>query len=56
MDAGVLEERRLQAARLFAKGVRPAEVAPELAVTRQSATAWHQAGREEVVRGCGRRS
>ncbi len=29
-DREVLEERRLQAARLFAKGVHPAEVARQL--------------------------
>jgi len=51
VDRTALERRRLQAARLFAKGVRPAEVARQLGVSRQSATAWHQAWREEGVRG-----
>ena len=51
VDRGALEQRRLRAARLFAKGVRPAEVARELGVSRQSATAWHQAWKEEGVRG-----
>jgi transposase len=51
VDRGALEQRRLRAAGLFAKGVRPAEVARQLGVSRQSATAWHQAWKEEGVRG-----
>src|SRR5437773_9785793 len=50
-DRGALEQRRLRAARLFAKGMRPAEVARELGVSRQSATAWHHAWQEHGVRG-----
>ena len=34
-DRGALEQRRLRAAWLFAKGIRPAEVARELGVSRQ---------------------
>jgi len=47
----VLEQRRLQAARLFEKGVRPAEVARRLGVSRQSATSWQHAWEDEGVRG-----
>ena len=50
-DRGALEQRRLQAARMFAKGQRPAEVARELGVSRQSATVWHRAWEEEGVAG-----
>jgi transposase len=50
-DRDALEQRRLRAARLFAKGMRPAEVARELGVSRQSATTWHHAWEEEGVRG-----
>jgi len=39
-DREALEERRLQAARLFAKGLRPAEVARHLGVSRQSTSVW----------------
>jgi transposase len=37
------EARRLQGAELFAQGVRPAEVARRLGVSRQSASRWHGA-------------
>ena len=50
-DRGALEQRRLRAARLFAQGLRPAEVARQLGVSRQSATIWHRAWEEEGVRG-----
>jgi transposase len=50
-DRDALEKRRLQAARLFVKGMRPAEVARQLGVSRQSASVWHQAWEEEGVRG-----
>lgn len=36
-----LEDRRLHAAELFAAGVRQAEVAHQLGVTRQSVNCWH---------------
>ncbi len=41
----------MRAARLFAQGLRPAEVARQLGVSRQSATIWHYAWEEEGVRG-----
>ncbi len=50
-DRGALEQRRLRAGRLFARGLRPAEVARQLEVSRQSATVWHHAWEEEGVRG-----
>lgn len=50
-DRDALEQRRLRAARLFAQGMRPAEVAREFEVSRQSATVWHRAWQEEGVRG-----
>jgi transposase len=50
-DRGALEQRRLRAGRLFAKGMRPAEVARELGVSRQAATVWYHAWQEEGVRG-----
>jgi transposase len=37
------QARRLQAAELFAQGVRPAEVARRLGVSKQSASRWHGA-------------
>lgn len=48
-DRGALEQRRLRAARLFAKGMRPTEVARELGISRQSATVWHRVSREGGV-------
>ena len=50
-DRIALEQRRLRAARLFTKGMRPAEVARELGVSRQAATVWYHAWQEEGVRG-----
>ncbi len=50
-DRGALEQRRLRAARLFAQGLRPAEVARKLGVSRQSATIWHSAWEAEGTRG-----
>jgi hypothetical protein len=47
-DRGALEQRRLQAARLFAKDMRPAQVARELGVSRQAATVWYHAWQEEA--------
>jgi transposase len=38
-----LQARRLRAAELFAAGVRPAEVARQLGVSRQAASTWHAA-------------
>ena len=46
-------QRRLQAARLFAKGLPQAEVARRLQVSRQTASRWHarwrQGGREGLA-------
>src|SRR5437016_1000686 len=50
-DRAALEQRRLRAARLFARGVPPAEVARQLEVSKQSATTWHHAWEEEGVGG-----
>jgi transposase len=50
-DREALEERRLQAARLFARGVHPAEVARRLGVSRQSTSVWHRAWEAEGTRG-----
>jgi len=49
-NRGAAEQRRLRAARLFAKGMRPAEVARELGVSRQAATIWYHAWQEEGVK------
>jgi transposase len=38
-----LQARRLRAAELFTAGVRPAEVARQLGVSRQAASTWHAA-------------
>lgn len=37
-----LRERRLKAAKMFDKGLRPAEVARRLGVSKQSTSLWHQ--------------
>jgi transposase len=37
------QARRLQAAELFAQGMRPAEVARQLGVSKQTASRWHAA-------------
>ena len=50
-DRKALEERRLQAARLFAKGLHPAEVARQLGVSRQSTSVWFRAWKAEGNRG-----
>jgi transposase len=44
-----LEARRLRAAELFATGVRQAEVARKLGVSRQSVHLWHQRWQAEGV-------
>jgi transposase len=41
-DPQALEERRLQAAELFAQGIHQAEVARSLGVSRQTVSRWHQ--------------
>src|SRR5262245_17498387 len=50
-DRKALEERRLQAARLFAKGLHPAEVARRLGVSRQSTSVWYRAWEAEDNQG-----
>lgn len=50
-DRGVLEQRRLEAGRLFRQGVHPAEVARRLGVSRQSATIWHHSWQESGTKG-----
>jgi transposase len=50
-DRKALEERRLQAARLFAKGLHPAEVARRLGVSRQSTSVWFRAWEAEGNQG-----
>jgi transposase len=41
-DFAALEQRRLQGAKLFAKGVNQAEVARQTGVSRESARRWYQ--------------
>ena len=51
-----LQARRLRAAELFAVGVRQAEVARQLGVSRQAASGWHaawQAGGTDALRSRG---
>src|SRR5262249_53249464 len=50
-DRKALEERGLQAARLFAKGLHPAEVARQLGVSRQSTSVWFRAWEAEGNQG-----
>ncbi len=50
-DRDALESRRLQAGQLFKEGVRPAEVARRLGVSRQNATVWYHAWEAEGKRG-----
>jgi len=52
-----MEERRLQAADLFAQGVRQAEIARQVGVTHQTVSDWHAAwkqGGREALRSAGR--
>jgi len=42
-DFNQLEQRRLQAAKLFDQGLRQAQIAHQLGVHRQSVSRWHQA-------------
>jgi len=56
-DFEALEERRLEAARLFGEGKSQAKVAKALAVTAQSSCRWYQAWQENGeagLRGAGR--
>jgi transposase len=50
-DFQALEQRRREAAELFAKGVRQAEVARRLKVSRQSVSRWFAAWQEHGVSG-----
>src|SRR5262245_9488277 len=50
-DRKALEERRLQAARLFAKGLHPAEVARQLGGWRQSTCVWFRGWEAEGKQG-----
>jgi transposase len=56
-DFGGLEQRRLEAARMFANGATQAEVASTFGVSRQAASVWyrrwHQGG-EPALRAAGR--
>jgi transposase len=52
-----MEERRRRAARMFARGVTQADVARELAVSRQSASRWYadwRAGGTRALKAAGR--
>jgi transposase len=56
-DFGGMEQRRQRAARLFARGVTQADVARELAVSRQSVSRWHadwQRGGSKALKAAGR--
>jgi len=50
-DFSALERRRLKAARLLQRGLRPAEVARRLGVHRQSAGRWQQRLEQEGLAG-----
>ncbi len=50
-DFQALEQRRREAAKLFAKGVRQAEVARRLKVSRQSVSRWFSLWQEHGVAG-----
>ena len=49
-DFNGLERRRLQAARLFDRGLSQSEVSRKLEVHRQSVSRWHQAWKEQGTR------
>jgi transposase len=56
-DLAGLQQRRLQAARMFACGATQAEVARTFGVSRQAASAWYRQwhhGGEPALRGAGR--
>jgi transposase len=56
-DFKAMEERRMQAARLFRQGVSQAEVARRLEVSRQSVSRWYadwSEGGKQALRGAGR--
>ena len=56
-DLAGLQQRRLEAARMFACGATQAEVARRFAVSRQAASVWYRQwhhGGEPALRGAGR--
>ena len=56
-DFGGLEQRRLEAARMFARGATQAEVASTFGVSRQAASVWYRRwhhGGEPALRAAGR--
>jgi transposase len=56
-DFAGLQERRLEAARMFAAGASQAEVARAFGVSRQAASVWYarwRAGGTDALRGAGR--
>ena len=56
-DFAAMEERRMRAADLFAKGVSQADIARELGVVHQTVSDWHekwQSGGKKALRGAGR--
>ena len=56
-DFKAMEERRMEAARLFRQGVSQAEVARRLEVSRQSVSRWYAdwaAGGKQALKGPGR--
>jgi transposase len=56
-DFKAMEERRMQAARLFRQGVSQAEVARRLEVSRQSVSRWYAdwaEGGKQALKGAGR--
>jgi len=50
-DFGALEQRRMKAAKMFARGKSQAEVAKVLGVSRQSASVWYMKWQDEGSRG-----
>jgi transposase len=56
-DFAAMEERRMAAAVLFAKGARQADIARELGVSHQTVSDWHEVwdqGGSEALKGAGR--
>ena len=51
-DRQAFEERRLQAAELFAQDVHQAEVARTLGVSRQTVSRWHQRWQADAPPAC----
>jgi len=51
-----MERRRLEAAQLFSRGVRQAEVARRLGVSTASVNRWHQAWKEQGESGLRRKA